>query len=84
MVEKPFPPTPQNGRTDSQTGLSGDPSAGPTLALVLCGLAVTALAAVMLYRTRSMYIAYLLSVPPLVAFVLLGGETISSMLPAWV
>jgi sortase A len=83
MVEKPFVPTPQNGRTDSQTGLAGDPSALTTLTLILAGLAGAVVMAVVLYRTRSAHVAYLLSVPPLLAIVVMGGETLSRLLPAW-
>jgi sortase A len=83
MVEKPFVPTPQNGRTDSQTGLAGDPSALTTLTLILAGLAGAVVMAVVLYRTRSAHVAYLLSVPPLLAIVVIGGETLSRLLPAW-
>ncbi|MGZ4710268.1 MAG: sortase [Acidimicrobiales bacterium] len=80
---KPFPPTPQGGRTDSQTGLSGDPSARAAVALALLGLGASAAAAIFLYRRSSARAAYLLTTPPLIVFVVLLAEAGSRLLPAW-
>lgn len=80
---KPFPPTPQGGRTDSQTGLSGDPSARAAVVLALLALGATATAAVFLYRRSSARTAYLLTTPPLIVFVVLLAEAASLLLPAW-
>src|SRR6185312_11173497 len=68
---KPFPPTPQGGRTDSQTGLSGESSALAAVVLALLALAVTAAASIFLYRRSSARTAYLLTTPPLIVFVVL-------------
>ncbi len=80
---KPFPPTPQGGRTDSQTGLSGDPSARAAVALALLALGATAAAAIFLYRRSSARTAYLLTTPPLIVCVVLLAEAGSKLLPAW-
>ncbi len=80
---KPFPPTPQGGRTDSQTGLSGDASARAAAALALLALGATAAAAVFLYRRTSARTAYLLTTPPLIVCVVLLAEAGSKLLPAW-
>ena len=80
---KPFPPTPQGGRTDSQTGLSGDPSARAAVALALLALGATAAAAIFLYRRSSARTAYRLTTPPLLVFVVLLAEAGSKLLPAW-
>jgi hypothetical protein len=69
-------------RTDSQTGLSGDPSARAAVALALLprghggrrDLALPPLEC----RT-----AYLLTTPPLIVFVMLLAEAGSKLLPAW-
>jgi hypothetical protein len=79
----PFAPTPQNGRTDSQSGLSGDPVAWPALVLALAGFTAAAAAAVVLYRRSTIRIAYLLTTPALIAFVILAAESASRLLPSW-
>lgn len=79
----PFPPTPQGGRTDSQTGHAGDAAAWPPFVLALAGFALAAAAAVVLYRRSSVRIAYLLTTPPLIAFVILAAESFSRFFPAW-
>jgi sortase A len=83
MLSKPFTPTPQNGRTTNQTGLEVDPSAWPGLLLALQGFVLSGVAAVFLYRRFGMRIAYLITTPPLIAFVILLAEAFSHLLPAW-
>ncbi len=83
LVGQPYEPTPQNGRTDSQTGLDGDPSAWAPFVLAMAGLVGSAVAAVWLYRRVSTRVAYLLTTPALVVFAILAAETASHLLPAW-
>jgi hypothetical protein len=83
MVGQPFPPTPQNGRVDSATGLSGEGGAIPAVMLSLAALLASAAFAVFLYRRASMRSAYLLTTPCLVAFTIISAENISRLFPAW-
>jgi sortase A len=84
MQGKPFAPTPQNGRVDSQTGLAGDPSAWSAVLLSLLAYVAAVVGAVVLYQRSSNRAAYLLTVPPLLAFTIVTAETVSRLLPAWV
>jgi sortase A len=79
----PFAPTPQGGRSASQTGLSGDSSAWAGLLLALQGFVLAAGASVFLYRRFSPRSAYLLTMPALLAFAVLAAEAGSQLLPAW-
>jgi sortase (surface protein transpeptidase) len=83
MVGKPFAPTPQNGRTAGQIGNVGDTSSWPVVLLAFLFLAAAVTGAVLLYRRSSPRVAYLLTVPPLVAFAILAAESFSRLLPAW-
>lgn len=83
MAGKPFQPTPQNGRTDGQTGATGDPAAWAPALLALLALVATGAGAVVVYRRSSLRVAYLLTVPPLLVFVVLTAEQLSHLLPAW-
>lgn len=80
---KPFEPTPQGGRTDSTTGLSGESSAWAPVVLVLLAFGATAVAAVYLYRRWSFRAAYLLTTPPLIVFTILLAESVTRLLPSW-
>ncbi len=80
---KPYPPTPQNGRTASQTGTSSDTSRWPMALLAALCLGAAIVGAVLLYRRSSARVAYLLTVPPLLVFAVLASETLSQLLPAW-
>ena len=80
---EPYPPTPQNGRTDAQTGRTGDSSAWAAVVLALLGYAALIAACIAVYRRFRFRVAYLLTIPPLVALTLVAGETISRLLPAW-
>ena len=84
MQGMPYEPTPQGGRTDSGTGLSGDPSAWAPLVLSLLAFVATAAAAVLLYRRTSTRVAWLLTTPPLIVFSILMAESLSRLFPAWV
>ena len=83
MVGKPYAPTPQNGRTNRQTGTTSDTSRWPFALLAAMCLGSAIVGAVLLYRRSSAKVAYLLTVPPLLVFAVLAAETVSQMLPAW-
>jgi sortase A len=83
MEGKPFPPTPQESRSPSQQGNSGDPSALPWLVLTLLALLATVAGAVALYRRSAIRTAYLLTTAPLLALTVLAAEAASRLLPAW-
>jgi sortase A len=78
-----FEPTPQNGRTDSGTGLAGDSGAWAPLVLAFLGFALSAAAAVYLYRRWSFRSAYLLTTPPLLVFTILMAEQVTRLMPSW-
>ena len=80
---KPFAPTPQESRSGSQLGTSGDPDALAWLILALLALGGTLAAASMFYRRTSLRSAYLLTTAPLLAFTVLAAESASRLLPAW-
>ncbi len=83
MAGKPYAPTPQNGRTNRQTGTTSDTSHWPIALLAALCLAGAIAGAVLLYRRSSARVAYLLTVPPLLVFAVLASETLSQLLPAW-
>jgi sortase A len=83
MEGKPFEPTPQNGRSDDESGRNAEHGvwASVVLSVVLYGAAIAA--AVLLYRKMRFRIAYILTIAPLVALTVITGETLSRLLPAW-
>lgn len=83
MEGKPFAPTPQNGRSVSQTGTTGETARWPMVLLALLCLAGSIVVAVVLRRRSSARIAYLLTAPPLLTFAIIASETLSQLLPAW-
>jgi sortase A len=83
MDGRPFEPTPQGGRTDTQDGRGSDSSALAPLILAVAAYVVAALIAVVLYRRSRPRSAYLLTAPPLVAATVLLAETAARLLPAW-
>ena len=83
MVSKPFAPTAQNGRTSDQTGLTGDSSSWTGLVLAMQGFALAVVGAVLLNRRFGLRVAYLLTTPPLIVFIILMAESGSHLLPAW-
>lgn len=83
MVEKPFEPTPQGGRALSQDGRGRDSGVWLPLGLAIVAFALTAIAAMWIYRHGRARSAYLLTAPPLVAGVFLLAETAARALPAW-
>jgi sortase A len=83
MQGKPFTPTPQESRSLSQLGNSGDVSALPWLVLSLLALGATIIGAAALYRRATVRSAYLLTTAPLLAFTVLAAEAAGHLLPAW-
>jgi sortase A len=83
MMGKPFPPTPQGGRTDNETGQGGDGNAWPALVLALLLYAGAVVGSVLLYARMRFRVAYILTIAPLVALTVLVGGAISRLLPAW-
>jgi sortase A len=83
MSSPPFAPTPEQSRSASQDGRSGDGSSGAPLALALLALVAVLAAAVALYRHASARVAYLVSTAPLIVFSILAAEAASRLLPAW-
>ncbi len=80
---KPYEPLPQEARSASQLGNTGDSSAWGELVLALQALAAVAIGGLFLYRRCTIRSAYLLSTAPLVACTVLAAEAISRLLPAW-
>jgi sortase A len=80
---KPFAPTPQGGRTESQNGFTGDATAWAPLALALLAYSVAVGAAIVLYRTSTPRVAYLITAPPLIAFTIIAAETLVRLFPGW-
>jgi sortase A len=80
---KPFTPTPQESRSPSQQGSTGESGALAELVLALFFLGAALVAAVALYRRASTRSAYLLTTAPLLAFTVLAAEAASRILPAW-
>ena len=83
MDGKPFAPTPQNGRSVTQTGTTGETSRWPMVLLALLCLGGAIAAAVILRQRSSARISYLLTAPPLLVFAVVTSETLSQLLPAW-
>ena len=83
MVGEPFAPTPQGGRSDTQTGKTGESGMWASLALALLLYGGAIAASVFLYRRMKFRVAYVLTVAPLVALTVVTGETLSRLLPAW-
>jgi sortase A len=83
MQGRPFEPTPQNGRSDGETGRNAESGvwASVTLSVLLYAGAIAA--AILLYRKMRFRIAYILTIAPLVALTVITGETLSRLLPAW-
>ena len=79
----PFPPTPQGGRYDGESGRSADASALPPLVLATLAYGAAISAAVVLYRRASLRVAYLLTAAPLLVGTIVFAETAARLLPAW-
>jgi sortase A len=80
---QPYTPTPQESRSPSQQGNTGDPSNLAALILALLALGAVLIGAVALYRRTSVRSAYLLSMAPLLVCTVLAAEATSRLLPAW-
>ena len=63
---------------------SGTRARGRPFVLASLGFAAAAAAAVVLYRRSTLRIAYLLTTPALLMFIILGAESFSRLLPAWI
>ncbi len=83
MRGEPYVAVPQESRSPSEQGNSGDPDALAWLLLDLLALVAIVLASAALYRRTSLRSAYLLTTPPLLVFTILAAEAISHLLPAW-
>ena len=79
----PYSPTPQEARSPSQEGNSGDPTALAWLILAVLALVACFAGALFLYRRASLRSAYLLTTAPLLVFTVLAAEALSRLLPAW-
>jgi sortase A len=83
MMGKPFPPTPQGGRTSRDTGTGGDSGDWPVVVLTLLLYGGAIAAAIALYARMRFRVAYILTISPLVLLTVIAGETLSRLLPAW-
>jgi hypothetical protein len=83
LLTKPFAPSAQGGRTDSQSGTSGDSGAWASALLAIVGFVGVIVGSVVLYRKMRFRIAYVLTIAPLVALTVIAGEAIARLLPAW-
>lgn len=81
---RPFPATAQGTRTAVSDGRHGDRSALPTVVIWATLLVLAAGSAVLLYRRWLLRSTYLLTTPALVALVVLLGDAVARLLPAWV
>ncbi len=83
LKTRPFTPTPQNGRADTQNGRSGDRSVLPLAVLCTLAFVGTAVAATVLYQRWSALGTYVATTPALVALLVFLALATSSLLPAW-
>jgi sortase A len=80
---KPYTPTPQEARSPTQEGTTGDPEALAWFILAVLALAACFAGALVLYRRSTLRSAYLLTTAPLLALTVLAAEALSRLLPAW-
>jgi sortase A len=80
---QPFPPTLQNGRVSTGSGVDGEQDADATLILTLLLFGITISASIFLYRRVRPATAYLLTIGPLMATAIIAGETFSRVFPGW-
>lgn len=80
---KPFPPTPQGGRSDRGTGAHGDPGATSSVVIALVVYGALMGGGVMLFRRVRPSTAYLLTIAPSLAVTIVAAETLSRLFPAW-
>ena len=83
MIGAPFKYTTQGARSSSQTGLHGDQGAWAAVFLALLALVAVVVASVVLYRRMRFRVAYVLTIAPLVALIVIFGESLIRLLPAW-
>ena len=80
---EPYTPTPQEARSTSEQGDTGDPTALPWLLLALLALVAVFAGAVALYRHTSLRSAYLLTTAPILVAAIFVAEALTRLLPAW-
>lgn len=83
MRGRPYAPLPQESRSPSQQGNSGNPGGAAVFVLALLALGLVVAGAVVLYRRTSPRAAYLLTTAPLLACTVLVAVAVSHLLPAW-
>jgi sortase A len=83
MQTEPFRPTPQNGRSDDGTGLTGEDGALASVLIALVAYGVVMGGAILLYRRLTPTTAYVLAIAPVLALTVIAAETISRLFPAW-
>jgi sortase A len=79
----PYTAEPQQSRSPSQNGNSGNSEALAWLLLDLLVLVALVLVSAFFYRRTSLRSAYLLTTAPLLVFTILAAEATSRLLPAW-
>lgn len=82
-VTPPFVPTPQGGRSDAQTGTTGDTSQWPLLILVVAGFGLAAGAATVLYRRWTPLASFAVTAPTLISLAVFFSVVAARLLPAW-
>ncbi|WP_426573674.1 class E sortase [Aquihabitans sp. McL0605] len=83
VEDRPFEPTPQQGRTAGSIGTSGDHSVLPQLAFFLVLFGWVAWQTSNAHRRWRPVTAYLVTTPALVVLAILVAESLSRLLPAW-
>jgi len=83
MVGTPFAPSPQNGRSDAQSGMTGDDGAAAAVVLAMIVYGATLGASILLYQRFRATTAYVLTIAPVMASTIIAGETLSRVFPAW-
>ncbi len=79
----PFEPTPQNGRTQSETGTTANLASWPALVLAVLAYLLTVFAAAALHRRARARVVYFVTAPPFIVFTVVVAQTASQLLPAW-
>jgi len=79
----PFAPTVQNGRGDTGLGMDGDRGAAAATVLAMSLFGATMSASIFLYHRGRSVTAYMLTIGPITATIVIAGETVSRMFPGW-
>lgn len=83
LMGEPFAPTPQNGRSDSATGTTGDKGAMSSVIIAMLLYGASLGGCVLLYQRLRPRTAYMLGICPVLAATIIAGETLSRVFPAW-